>query len=111
MTSEDPPIEFDSRRDAAGAMRVEMLRSVSASAIAAREVAEQHGAEMEHRLAAPPAGSWTEAGELALDLLKTFATSMHPRDPRCAAPIARSIVDLSRLTEVEATTLTERPPL
>jgi hypothetical protein len=109
MTS-DPPIELDSRRGAAGVMGAEMRRSVSAPATAAREAAEQHGAEMERRLGASPAVTWTEAGELALYLLKTFATSMDARDPRCAALIARSITDLSRLAEAEPTTLTERPP-
>jgi hypothetical protein len=109
MTSK-PPIELDSRRDAAGVMGAEMRRSVSVPATAAREAGAQHDAEMERRLAAPPAADWPEAAELALYLLKTFATSMDARDPRCAALIARSITDLSRLAEAEPTTLTERPP-
>ena len=109
MTSR-PPINLDSHRDAAGVMGAEMRRSVSVPATEARETEALRVVEMERRLAAPPASNWPEAAELALYLLRAFATTMDARDPRTATLIGRSIVDLTRLTQAASAALTERPP-
>jgi hypothetical protein len=104
-----PPIDLDSRRDAAGMMGADMGRGVAAPATQAREAKVRDLADMDGRLATPLESDLSDAAERALHSLRTCAKSIEARDARRAALFARSIADLSRQGEAASAPLTERP--
>jgi hypothetical protein len=97
----DDPIDLDSRRDAAGVMGAEMRRSVSDPWLEDRTLAADRLAEVERRLAAPPAAEWAEAAERAIYVLRGCASAARGGDARLSALIASAIADLERLAAAD----------
>jgi hypothetical protein len=57
--------------------------------------------ELEKRLLAAPAETWSEAAAKALYLIELFATTPEAQDPRRKKLIAHAIEDLTRLSDHE----------
>lgn len=93
----DPPVILDRHRGMA-AQHATDLRRLLAEVEENEANLRQRQEDLEDRLAAAPAVTWTEAAERARYLLKLFLGTTQGRDPRRQKLVASLLEDFARLS-------------
>jgi hypothetical protein len=105
----DLPINLDRRRGMV-AQKLTQIRRLLAEVEANEQALRERQEELEAKLLAAPATSWTEAAEKARYLLKLFAGTTIGQDPRRQKLIANVVDDFERLMRNAGGDSTASPP-